>query len=916
VPRHRGARRAARWVASGLHVWPAAARARDGAALLATVEEELDDAARRGRGTLLRCALAEWAAVVRTGLALRLRDARRRAAGPGLGLGATGWAQDARVAGRRLRHAPGFTIVAAGTLALGIGANAAVFDGVDRILLRPPPYAHPDELVLLWATGAGSARHLPVAAPDAAEIDERVGALRALAFTGRGTDAALARAQSETPAHARVARVSPAFFDVLGVRVALGRGFLEEDATDASAAAPDAGAPPGVLLSDGAWRRVFQADPGLVGRTALLDGRPVTVLGVVASGFRLELPPAAGIATDVDVWVPLRVPLSGFVRDAGRLVDLDADNAGAVVGRLAPGATLDRLREELDRVAAALRTEVPGYAAAGLGLEAEPLHADATAHARPLLLSLFTGALGVLLVSCLSLGALLVARASAGARERALRVALGATRGRLLRAVLLERSLLLLLGGGTALLVGWAAARGLGRILPPSLARLADGPAPSLLPFVATATAAVAALLTLPALLGAGLRAAEVRPSARLLRGGFQRGRAREALVVAEIAVSVVLVLGAGLLLRTAGALRDVDPGFQPRGALVFHASVRVAGAYTGPADRARLARTLEDAVRELPGVRGVGLTGALPLSGRRWTQPWGLPGEAVSGWSVRRADFRMVTSGYFEAVGTRLLEGRTFTRDEDLTERARVVVVDASLARRIAPDGSALGATIGIPLDGSAVQARVVGVVEPVRSDDLASPAREAIYVPYRQEASRDISFVVRTEGDPAALAPAVRRVLLGVEPRLAVWGMQPMTAWVDTALAPTRFGLTLLSLYAALTLLAAALGLWGVIAWEVGRRTRELGVRMAVGASAGRVRASVLARGLRLAGLGVALGLAAGAVASRGLRALVYGVGVADPATWIGSVGLVAGIALLASWVPALRASRLDPGAALRAE
>ena len=827
-----------------------------------------------------------------------------------------GWVEDVRHAARAFLRAPGFTVVAVGTLALGIGANTAVWDMVVRIVLRPPPYTHPAELVLLWATRDGFARHLPVAAPDAAVLGARVRSLASIAFTTRSTDGTLAADGAATPAHCRIAGVTPRFFDVLGVQVARGRGFVEGD-DEASAPAPtDGPSPPTVLISDGAWRRVFDADPGLPGHTVLLDGRPVVVLGVAPPGFRLELPPAAGIDTDVDVWVPLRVPLPALARSDGRLVDQDSDNTGAVIGRLAEGATLERVREELPGVVAELRAGVPGYAAAGFGIEAEPLQADATAHARPLLAALLAGAVGVLLVSCLSLAALLLARAMEGDRDRAVRIALGATRWRLLRALLVERALLLVVGGCAALLVARAATRALGRALPPTLSRFAAPAEGMHLGFVAAATGAVAALLGVVAVAQAALRRPDRGPTAGLLHERLGRGRAREALVVAEVAVSVVLVLGAGLLLRTAHALRRVDPGFRAEGALVLDASLRVPGAYAGPAERARLVRALEDAVRDVPGVRGVGLTGALPLSGRRWTQPWGLPGEPASAWGARRADFRMVTSGYFAAVGTRLVEGRAFTPEEDLDERHRVVVVDRGLAARIAPGGSALGATIGIPLDGRAVDARVVGVVESVRHDDLATPAREAIYVPYRQEASRDVSLVVRTGGDPAAFAPGVRRALLGVEPRLAVWGLQPMAAYVETALAPTMFGLGLLAVYAALALLAAALGLWGVIAWEVGRRTREMGVRMAVGATGTRVRGDVLLRGLRLGALGAALGVAGGAVAGAGLRRLVYGVGVADPATWLGTLAVVAGVTLAASWLPARRASRLDPSAALRSE
>jgi ABC-type antimicrobial peptide transport system permease subunit len=315
--------------------------------------------------------------------------------------------------------------------------------------------------------------------------------------------------------------------------------------------------------------------------------------------------------------------------------------------------------------------------------------------------------------------------------------------------------------------------------------------------------------------------------------------------------------------------------------------------------------------------VRAVGLTNALPLSGRRWLQPWGLAGEPPSDWGDSgRADFRMVTSGYFDAAGTRLLEGRTFTSDEDLDERQRVVIVDETVARRVAQTGTVVGAAIGIPLDGRAVEARVVGVVEDVRSDDLRTPGRGSIYVPYRQEASRDVSFIARTEGAPAALADQVRRALHEVEPRLAVHGVRTLADFVRAELGPTRFGVALLSAYALLALLAAALGLYGVVAWEVGRRTRDLGVRMAVGATGAGVRRSVLAGGLKLAAVGIAGGGALALVALSGLRRSIYGVAVGDPITWGGAVAVVVAVTLAACWAPASRAARLDPVVALRSE
>jgi predicted permease len=883
-------------------------RVRDG--LLGDLDELYAERAARGR-----VAADLWYArqVLSAGIQYA---AQRRGPGP---------LSDLALAARTLLRTPSFTAAAVGTLALGIGANAAVFGLVDGVLLRPPPYERPDELVLVWATLGPSGDPMPVPAPDAAAVEERAASLDGLAFMARSTDATLAALDDETPEHARMAGVTADFFEVLGVRVARGRGFLDEDAGAAGAGASaegyaiDPGAPPAVLVSDAAWRRVFAADPSLPGRTVRLNARPVVVLGVLPPDFRMMLPPWSGIDPEVDVWVPLRIPLADVTRGDGRLIDQDTDNTGAVVARLAPGASLARARSELDAVAADLRAVAPGYAAKAYGLTARPLHDDATAHARGLLLALLAGAGGVLLVASLSVSALLLARGLARERELAVRAALGASRWLLTRQLLAEAALVVAAGGVFALLVAAEGGRALGALVPQGLAPSGDGaPLGRRFLFVAGATAAVAPLLGIIALVQARLLARTARAGALLTRGRFRRGRAREALVVAEVAVSLVLVAAAGLLVRAARELTEVQPGFRAEGALGFDVSVRVEGAYTGPAERARLVRALEGAVEAVPGVTAVGLTNALPLSGRRWMQPWGLPGQPVDEWGgAGRADFRMVTSRYFEAMGTRLVEGRTFTSEEDLDERGRVVIVDQVLASRIAGgEGTAVGAQMGIPLDGRAVEALVVGVVEDVRNDDLATPGRGTIYVPYRQEASRDVSFVVRTAGDAGRIAPAVRSAVHAVEPRLAVYGMRTLDDLVRAELAPTLFGVAMLSAYALLALLAAALGLYGVVAWEVGRRTRDLGVRMAVGATAAGIRRSVLRSGLALAVLGVLSGTALALLGLGGLRRLVHGVPLADPVTWTAAVAVIVAVTLIACWVPAARAARLDPVEALRSE
>jgi predicted permease len=652
----------------------------------------------------------------------------------------------------------------------------------------------------------------------------------------------------------------------------------------------------------------------VVGRAIVLDGLAVTIAGVMPPGFRLALPPGAGKSADADVWTPLAVPLADFRRGDGRLLDRDSDNAGAVVARLAPGASLRAAQEDMARIAADLRAEVPERAAAGAGLDVRPFREDATRHVRGVLAALVAGAAAVLLVTCLNLGTLLLARGVARARERAVRAALGAARGHLVRQAVVEAVVLVGIGSVAASLLVVLAAAVLDRVLPVSLVAAAGAPGLRDLGLVLAPAAGVAALAAAVVALQAGGTTAVGTPGSALRPSGPTRSRARRALVTGEVALAVVLVVGAGLLMRTVRQLRDVRPGFEARGALTFRASIRTPDRYRGPAERAALVRRIEEGILALPGVSAVGLAGALPLSGDRWTQPWGLPGQAPSEWQENRADFRVATSGTFGALGARLLEGRSFTAREDLSEDERVVVVDEILARRLAPTGSALGRVIGFPLDGSAVAARVVGVVEHVRHDALEMDGRETIWVPYRQEAARELAFVVRAGGDPLALAPAVRGVLRSVDPDVPVFDVRTLEAYVAGAVAPRRFALALLATFAALGLTCAAVGLYGVVSWEVGRRTRDLGLRMAVGAAPERVLRSVLAGGLRLAAGGVLGGLVLAAGFARALRGLVYGVGAADPFTWAAAVALVLAVTLLASGVPALRASRLDPARALR--
>lgn len=520
----------------------------------------------------------------------------------------------------------------------------------------------------------------------------------------------------------------------------------------------------------------------------------------------------------------------------------------------------------------------------------------------------------LLLVAALNLSTLLLARGARRREELALRVALGADRLRTARVLLTENALLFVAGALGALVVAAFGGDLLTLASPLSAGSVGEK---ARLSAIAVGLIGGLALLVggsslsvLPALRGAHREGVAGPLALRRSSGtGTRRG-----LVCLQVALSSVLLTGAVLLVRSADELRASDPGFDPEGVLTFSVSLRAPERFGGPAQRARLMREVEKAVLAVPGARAVGLVGALPLGGKRWTRPYGLPGQSPDEWQENRADFRVVTSGYFEAMGIVVTAGRSFTGDEDLDEARRVVIVDEKLAARIAADGRAVGATIGIPLDGQQVEAEIVGVVGHVRHDDLWADGREAIYVPYRQEASREVAFVVRAEDDAAALAPSVRAAVRTLDDQIPVYDVQPMVEHLDAAVAPVRFGSALVGVFAFLTLIAACIGLYGVVAYEVSHRTRDIGLRMAVGASGASVQREILRDGLVLGVVGLAAGLGLSIAASVVLRPLVFGVSVFQPATWLPSAGLVFGLVLFASWVPARRASRLDPTVALR--
>lgn len=818
-----------------------------------------------------------------------------------------GWAEDlARdiaLALRAFGRRRGLPMAVAGTLALGIGASTLVFAAVRAVLLEPLPYYDPDHLAFVWRTAPGVTERLRVPGPDAAEIAQ-VSGVDAVAFLAPIANRSLAR--PDGPAvPMRVATVSANWFDVLGVQTALGRGLA---AADGQVSAENVW-----LLDDGFFRSRLGGDPAVIGRTIELDGQSGVVIGVLPPRYRLVLPPDLGYPAQVDAWQPLRTPLANLDRP-DRERDQDSDASGVVVTRLARETSLQRVQSALDALALAMRERVPFYDEAGYGLSVRPLHADAVSRARPVLGALLGAVLLVLLLSATNAAGLLLTRAIARSRELAVRAALGAQRSRLIRLIVTEHAVLAAAGGiGGVVLALLATPLLQSRLssLVPHARLHVDG---LVLSFVAVALIIVVFATSFVVLLDPAIRLAA--PSGLAARGATATGRAahrlRAAVVAAQVAISLVLVAGAGVMLRTAERMAAQDLGFRANDVLAFRVGLAFPDRYRGPAERAAVVRELESRVRTLPGVRAVGIVGGLPLADPEFTQPWSPANTSPAAWGAERANYRVVTAGWFDAMDTRVVHGRAFRAEDDRQDR-RVVIIDAHLAERLAPLGDAVGRMLSVPVDGAVVDATVVGVVENVRYESPTEPGRPTIYVPYRHEASRRIAFVVRTEGEPGALIPEIAETLASVDPRIAMHDATPLSAVVQAALRPTRDVMHALSAFGLAALILAVAGLHAAVAYGVARRTAEIGLRRALGATEWRVVSEAMRSGLVPCGAGLLAGAALTTVGARGLRALVYGVSPLDPASIAAAVLIIGGACIGACLLAARRAARIEPGVAL---
>jgi putative ABC transport system permease protein len=823
--------------------------------------------------------------------------------------------QDVQYAFRLNRAHPGLAIAAIVSLAAGIGLNTAIFSVVDGVLLRPSPVTDLDRVVMVWETDrhSGTTRE-PASVPDFLDFSRRARTLQSLgAFLARDVTFT---PQPGDPLRLASLSVSQDLLPTLGLKPLIGRLFSAGDD------APHA--PPVAVISEALWRRLFDGDPAIVGRLLRIDDAPVTIVGVVRDGSDfgvMQILDAAAYArafadrvagTHVDLWMPLAADPHAFPRSTHPVF---------LLGRLARGASSDQAQQELASIAADLERTYPSDND-GRGVHVEPLGDVVFGPVRPTLLALY-GAVGlVLLAACVNVASLLVARGAARQREVAIRSALGAGAWRLGRQFVTEAVGLAVAGGAGGVALAYAVLHWLVAAGPPTVPRLASATIDTRVLLVTLGLSLAVGVLAgiFPAFqaIRASPRATLAGDATRTATDGRDRSRLRAVLVVTELALATMLAAGAGLLIRSFWRLHEVDPGFRAAG--VIKAEYQLPPSrypvdfkvWPDFKEMHAFRRRLLDRAAAVPGVIAASVAANQPLDAGS-TNSFVVVGREAEAKSWPEISVRRVTPGYFDTVGLPLERGRLI-RDGDGPETAPVALVNAAAAARFFTGSDPIGHDVRM----WGRTWRIVGVVGNERFLGLTRAAPPALYLSLFQAPSIDGAgtLLLKTAGDPGTLAAAARALIHGVDPELAVFGVEPLAATVARSTSEQRFTMVLLGLFALMALGLAAVGVHGVLSYGVARRTREIGVRLALGARPGRLRRTVLAEGLRLAAGGLLVGMAGAFALSRLLRLLLFGVTPTDPATFAGVAAVLLLVAALASYLPARRATRIDPCEALRAD
>jgi putative ABC transport system permease protein len=802
----------------------------------------------------------------------------------------SGVLQDIRYALRQLRKNLGFTVVAVLTLALGIGANTTMFSVIETVLLRPLPFGVPDRLV--WLNGKfPKSDEAGVSPPDFRDYRAENKTFERLAAMGYVPWPA--NLAGDKPEQVLTAIVSANFFDTLGMRPVVGRDFLPSD--------EQVSLPQVAILGYGLWKRGFGGDRDIVGRSVRIDGQSLTIVGVLPS----DLP----LLSEAQMWLPTPMLNPGMSIRLGHSLK--------AFGRLKPGITLDQSQTDLDSIALRLARDYP-QTNQGWSLRQRPLKDVLIGPVRPALLLMWGAVSLLLMIACVNVANLLLARSLSRQNEFALRTALGASRSRMIRQALTESVVLALAGGLLGVLAAaWGVhfVRAFGSLNVPRLAESQINPA--VLAFtVGISIVTGIAFGLFPAMQISGRQFTQGLKESGRTSSPRGHKRLRSALVVGEIAMSLTLLVGAGLLLKSFWRLIHVHPGFQTEHVITARLSLPqpAYGAYGDPTRRARFWQQLEEKIESLPGVEAVGATSELPLTGDHSDNPFYIPGRSYGPSQFDDAEFRQITTGYLSSMHIPLFAGRGFDAHDNAGSEG-VILVNQAFAKRFFNEEPVIGKRLQLMGDPKASR-EIVGIVGNINHSALSDPQQPQMFVPYAQYSKPTISIVVRATADPTNLAAALQAQVSSIDKDESLSAVRSMDDVLEASVSQPRFSSQLIAIFAALTLLLAAVGLYGLMAYSVTQRTNEIGIRIALGASRENILKLVLRQGSLLALGGIALGLIASVLVTRVLSSLLFGVSPRDPETFF-AVGLVlAGVALIASYVPARRATRVDPMVALRYE
>ncbi len=820
--------------------------------------------------------------------------------------------QDLRYAARMLLRTPGFTIVAILTLALGVGANTAIFSIVNAVLLHSLPYPDPDRLVRIFFNEPGlGLRDVRFSKPELDDLLTRAGVFEDVSPIYEGSENLTGGKQPE-----RIDGVNGSFsyFSMLGVTPQIGRLFGPQDF--------EPGFAPLAVISDGLWRRAYGADPNVLGRTIRIDGDPFTIIGVLPRGFRHPGPTTSG---DAEVFCPF-----GFSADPFPPPMRGTRILKSGIGRLKPGVTLKQAQARLTTMAAELRhdfpTDYPPQAQWTIAIQ--PLQETLVGKVRPMLLVLLGAVILIVFIVSLNIANLLLARASGRQQEMAVRLALGASRGRMVRQMLTESMLLSLIGGAAGIATAVATLGFILRFVPSNVPRLNE----VRIDWVVLAFALLISILTgLVFGLAPALHSAKGALSSTIREGSVgsgystKTGRLRDVLIVSELAFAVILMVGAGLLLRTLRDLLQENPGFSPTQVVTANTWLGVPNdpktdPYLGIPGKAAFDRELLRRMKAIPGVELAAITSALPITN---SNPNAVGGLAMEGLAIQdrpvessqdlRAERIRISPDYFKVLQATLLRGRSFTEGDE-NGKQPVAIIDESTAHKYWPDREPLGRQVRFGKDPTQPWITVVGIIKDIKNEGLDIDGVPHIFVSVYQDPSKQVSVVLRTSLPANLLEPQIRHEIQSIDPGLPVFNVVSMNDILDRSLASRRFSADLVGAFAGLAVLLASIGIYGLLAYMVGQRSREIGLRLALGAQRADVLRLVMGKGVVLAGLGIVAGVIFSACTASTMASLLYGVRPHDPAVFLVAPLLLLVVALLASYIPAWRATKVDPIAALR--